>query len=219
MHDDDSEFDSPLRGAADKGLLVNKTELGKITGLAQVTIDRAIASGAPVEGKGSRKAGWQINTAKFFAWYWRYKVEDATGDPDVATFDAAKRREKEAQAKLKELQYQRETGKLIPVERAVAIYQEDAGQQRSRLLAIPASIAQDLAHEDDPAEIEAKITDALNDALGDISGDKIDSYLDEPSEGTEYADESSSEDSPENDVRSDDPEDDDGDSQPDPDFG
>lgn len=185
---DDAAF-ARLRGKADRGLVVNKSQLSQMTGLAFVTIDRYIAAGAPVEGKGSRKQGWQINTAKFFGWFWRHKVEEATGDPEAGTFDTAKRREKEAQAKLKELEYKRKTGQLIPIDRAVEIYQEDAGQQRSRLLAIPATLAQELAVEDDPAEVEAKITDALNDALGDISGDKGENYTDEASEGGDYADE------------------------------
>jgi hypothetical protein len=49
------------------------------------------AEGAPIIAKGTRKQGWQINTADFIGWYVRHRVAEVTDDPDAGSYDIAKR--------------------------------------------------------------------------------------------------------------------------------
>src|SRR4051794_20154604 len=83
MAEDDFEFepDEPQTQTA-RGLVVNKSMLSKYCGLSPMTIDKLMADGAPIISKGTRKQGWQINTADFFAWYVRRKVDEVTDDPE-----------------------------------------------------------------------------------------------------------------------------------------
>ena len=59
--------------------------------------------------------------------------------------NAAKQREREAIAGLKELQLQRERGEVITIADAAAVVAREYGVLRSTLLAIPARVAQKLS--------------------------------------------------------------------------
>lgn len=170
------EDETPEGGA---GIVVTKSRLQTITGLAAATVDRAFANGAPVIGKGSRKQGWQINTADFFGWYVRHKVEELTDDPDKLSFEGAKAAKTNAEARLKEMQLARLEGQTITIEEAVALYREEATIIRSQLMAIPGRCAVLLASETDPTVIEAMIADEINIALSNITGDKPDTWTGE----------------------------------------
>ena len=104
MAQDDFEFepdsDEPQQRTT-RGFVVNKSTLAKWSGLSPTTIDKLIADGAPIISKGTRKQGWQINSAAFFEWYWRRKVAEITDDPESGSFDVAKRRDKESQTRLR----------------------------------------------------------------------------------------------------------------------
>src|SRR5437899_1261544 len=112
MSDDDFEFEPE---AATRGDVVNKSRLAHITGLSAMTIDKLFADGAPFVSKGTRKQGWQINTADFFAWHWRRKVAEATDDPDAGSWTVAKLKDKESQTRLRDLQIAKLEGELVPI--------------------------------------------------------------------------------------------------------
>ncbi|MFL9499218.1 hypothetical protein ACJMQP_04090 [Rhodopseudomonas palustris] len=168
------EPDEPAR-VVTRGRIVTKSELSLITGLAVVTIDRMIAEGAPIVAKGgSRKQGWQINTADFVGWYVRHKVAEATGDPDEGGFDVAKRRDKEAQARLREIEIAKREGELVPISDVEAWAAEKFGVVRSRFLAAETQVP-GLSDEQRDA-LKAAISDAFSDVSGFAAdnGDGVD---------------------------------------------
>jgi phage terminase Nu1 subunit (DNA packaging protein) len=148
-----------------RGFVVNKSTLAKWSGLAPATVDKLMADGAPIISKGSRKQGWQINTADFFGWYVRRKVEEVTDDPEAGSFELAKRLDKESQTRLRDLQIAKLEGELIPVADVEQWAAEKYGVVRSRLMAIDTQM--DL-NEDQRETLRT----ALADALADITGYK-----------------------------------------------
>src|SRR5260370_1442375 len=118
-----------------RGFVVNKSKLSEFTGLAPATIDKLLADGAPIISKGTRKQGWQINTADFFQWYWRRKVEELTDDPESGNFELAKRRDKESQTRLRDLQIAKLEGELIPIADVESWVAQNYCVLRSRLFA------------------------------------------------------------------------------------
>lgn len=160
-----------------RGMLVNKSELSKFCGLAPMTLDKLFADGAPYVSKGSRKQGWKVNTADFFGWYVARKIAEVTDDPDAGSFDIAKTRDKEAQARLRELQIAEKEGTLIPVDEVVAFVGDMLGVVRSRFLAVESQVI-GLT----PEQKDAMKT-AIADAFADVSGDKREDWTDdEPSD-------------------------------------
>jgi phage terminase Nu1 subunit (DNA packaging protein) len=94
---------------------VNKSTLAKWSGISPTTIDKLLADGGPIISKGTRKQGWQINTADFITWYVRRKVEEVTDDPEAGSFELAKRLDKESQTRLRDLTIAKLEGELVPV--------------------------------------------------------------------------------------------------------
>lgn len=167
--DSDSDFEGEESNASlrpSKGEVVTKSKLARLTGLADATIDRAIADGAPIVGKGTRRQSYQINTADFFGWFWRRKVAEATNDPDAMSFNTAKRRDKEAQARLRELQIAERERELIPVDEVVTFISDKFGVVRSRFLAVESQVTG--LTEEQRCVLKAAIVDAF----ADVSGDK-----------------------------------------------
>jgi phage terminase Nu1 subunit (DNA packaging protein) len=168
--EDDFEFepeapasDDPQQRTA-RGMVLNKSKLAEFTGLSPMTVDRCIADGAPIIGKGTRKQGWQINSAAFFGWYVRRKVEEQTDDPDAGNFDIAKTRDKEAQARLRELQIAEKEGELVPIADVEKWVAESYGVVRSRFLAVESQVP---GLSDDQRD---SLRTALADAFADVSG-------------------------------------------------
>ena len=166
---DDFEFepDEPQQRTA-RGLVVSKSTLAKWSGLSPMTIDKLLADDAPIISKGTRKQGWQINTADFFDWFWRRKVEQVTDDPEAGNFDVAKRRDKESQTRLRDLQIAKLEGELIPVVDVERWAGEKYGVVRSRLLAMETQM--DL-RDDQRDALRTALTDALTDITGYASDD------------------------------------------------
>lgn len=183
---DDFDFDSDAPapvGHTARGRVVNKSELSLITGLAIVTIDRMVAEGAPIISRGgSRKLGWQINSADFVQWYVRHKIAEATGDPDEASFDAAKRRDKEAQARLRELAIAQKEGELVPIADVEAWAANKFGVIRSRFLSVESQVPGI-----DPDQRDA-LKSAISDALADVSSYRDDNTDDFDDDGEANAD-------------------------------
>ena len=125
--------------------------------------------------KGTRKQGWKINTADFFGWYVARKVAEVTDDPDAGSFDIAKTRDKEAQARLRELQIAEKEDSLIPVDEVVAYVGNMLGVVRSRFLAVESQVI-GLTPEQKDA-----LKEAIADAFADVSGDKREDWTDDES--------------------------------------
>ncbi|WP_027521754.1 terminase small subunit [Bradyrhizobium sp. Ec3.3] len=172
---DDFEFEPDDAAQPSRGMLVNKSELSKFCGLSQPTLDKLFADGAPYVSKGTRKQGWKINTADFFGWYVARKVSEVTDDPDAGSFDSAKTRDKEAQARLRELQIAEKESTLIPVDEVVAYVGNMLGVVRSRFLAVESQVI-GLTPEQKDA-----LKEAVADAFADVSGDKREDWTDDES--------------------------------------
>ena len=139
--DQDFEFEPEEQPpTAARGLVVTKSKLAEITGFAPITIDKHVAAGAPVIAKGTRKQGWQIDTAAYIGWVIRTKVKDATGDPEAASFEVEKRLDKKAQRRLRELEIAERERALIPVDDVVKWAGEKYGVVRSRSFAMQSQL-------------------------------------------------------------------------------
>ncbi len=166
--DGEPDGDEPQQRTA-RGFVVNKSTLAKWSGISPTTVDKLIADGAPIISKGTRKQGWQINTADFFGWYWRRKVEELTDDPVSGNFELAKRRDKESQTRLRDLQIAKLEGELIPIVDVERWVGEKYGVTRSRFLAVESQVPG--LDEDQRDALRTALTDALADLSGGYRAD------------------------------------------------
>jgi len=162
------EFDS---GSGSRGEICNKSRIQKMFGLAPLTLDRYVKEGAPVISRGSRRQGWKIDSAAMFKWCIDYAI-GRTGKGSV--FDVAKTREKEATAKLKEIQIAERERELICIDDVVNFYSEELSVVRQRMLQIPTQIS------GITAEQLLELQEAITDALAALSGDKRETWKGEP---------------------------------------
>lgn len=160
------------------GVVFTKNKLAKVIGMAPMTLEKMIRDGMPVKAKGSRTTAWEMNSADCIDWLRKRDIQLATGDEEALSFDAAKRRDKEAQAKLRELQIGEREGKLIEVTRVVDYMGKMLGAVRSRIFAVRGQVPGLTAEQED------QLNDALVDALTELSGDTADDWL-EGDVGTE----------------------------------
>lgn len=173
MNDEDDEWleggstRDKIGEAGAKGRDVTKSELSKLIGLTLPTIEKAIREGAPVQSRGAGREGWRVNTAAFFGWYWRHKVAKATASADL---DDAKLRDKEAQARLRELNIAQKEGSLIPLDEVTAFIGAKFGVVRSRFLSVETQV---LGLTDDQRE---QLHNAIIDALTDVSTDPMEDW-------------------------------------------
>jgi phage terminase Nu1 subunit (DNA packaging protein) len=153
--------------ASGAGEVVTKSALAKLSGLSLGTIDRAIAEGAPVIAKGTRRLGWQINSARFMEWY----VARQCGAVELDETGAAQLRHMLAVADSKELKRDTMRREIVSVDDVLIVMGEEAAPIRKVLNAIPAAIAAAVAAESDASVVESLLEDAVNDALIKLSAD------------------------------------------------
>lgn len=158
-----------------KGVVVSKSRLSAVLGPSIKSIDRWIREGAPVISRGTTRQGWRINTAAFFEWVRAYDVKMATGDDDHLSFEKAKAREKEAQARLKEDELQVRRGKLVSLDDVVAGYRDEVETLKARLLLIPLQATSD-------PDVQQAVRAEIIDALADLSNSARLGRDDAPSE-------------------------------------
>lgn len=180
----DDWLDEPLDGPEEaggaseshSGIVVTKMKLSTITGLAAVTLDKAFAAGAPVIAKGNRKQGWQINTAAFFAWYTRWKIDSVAGTAGKVDFETAKTRKAVADAERVEMSNERIRSNTITIDEAVAVYREEATVIRSQLMAIPGRVATMGHAAKTPLELEMLVRDEIDIALQNLTSDSHEAW-------------------------------------------
>lgn len=164
MTDDTQENFDWLEGGdapAGKGQIVNKAQCLKFFGVNGATFDRWIKAGAPVISKGTKKQGYQLNSSALWEWHWRWKVANATGgdNAEVIGFETAKRRDKTAQAQLRELQVRQRSGELIEMEEARQTINAGFGELRNRVIALATQVPTLTPEQRD--QLDAAINDAL----------------------------------------------------------
>jgi phage terminase Nu1 subunit (DNA packaging protein) len=183
--DDWLNDDAPDVTTGGVGDVVTKQKLAQLFGLSGASIDKAFANGAPVIAKGNKKQGWQINSAAFFAWYTRWKVESVTGDPDAMDFEKAKTRVQIATAERIERENRKKERELVPIADVITVLAEEASNVRSHLMTVPGRLAVTVAAESDPVACEALIQDEINLALANITSDNAEGWTDDDADGTD----------------------------------
>lgn len=88
-----------------------------------------------------------------------------------ATEAAAKRHKESFAAHLRQLQYDRELGRVVAIDDVVAIVAAEYGKVRSRLLNIPARVAPRVAPLRSPEEIKALLDEEVAQALEELTFD------------------------------------------------
>jgi phage terminase Nu1 subunit (DNA packaging protein) len=143
---------------------VSKLELARLLGVGTETVDRCIREGAPVVQRGSRKVPWRINTAEFITWKIRREVQAASGDPEAISLNSARAEDTKARAELRRFELAKLRNLTLTREDATAIYREQVGEFRARLMELPGQI---------PNATEAQYRaaeEAINLALAEFSG-------------------------------------------------
>jgi len=182
----DAEEPETEEAAPVRGEIVSKVRMGAILGIARMTMDRIVKDGCPVVTRGNRSGQiWKLNTAAVIDWLRKRDVALATGHPDAASFDVAKLRDKEAQARLRELQIAEREGALVESAKVIDWIKRSFGDVRSRVLAIESQVAGLTDEQRD------QLKTALHDALGDLSDEKADGWNDGPIASGEHADDDS----------------------------
>src|SRR6185436_14116833 len=131
--------------------------------------------------KGSRKIGWRINLAKAHHWIVRSKIEQETGSPEAGGYEAAKRRDKEEQARARKLANDIKARESIPVQEVVDWCAEKTGILRSRLMSLPTEISGLSPEQRD------ELTSAIHDMLSGLSGAQLEDWKGDASEDSEEA--------------------------------
>jgi hypothetical protein len=91
-------------------------------------------------------------------------VEEQTDDPEAGNFDIAKTRDKEAQARLRELQIAEKEDELVPVADVELWAAQKYGVVRSRFLAVESQVPGLTDDQKDALRV------AIADAFADVSG-------------------------------------------------
>lgn len=154
-------------GKKGRGWVVNKSQLSSVLGRPMTFIDRLIRAGAPVLKRGaSQRDVWEFNTADFVEFVVRDALERAGLGQGELSYEVARRREKDAQAKLRELDLQERQGIVVNIESIRPRIRDAFTNTRSRMLAVSSQVI-GLTHQQ-----QRQLEDAINDALAELSDPK-----------------------------------------------
>lgn len=141
---------------------VNRASMLELLNMSAARFDRLVRDGAPIS---QSSVGIEVNVADFVEFMVKDAVKRATGGPgsEELTYDAAKRKDKAAQARMRELDLAKVEGEMVDVEDVRPIVREVFATVRSRMLAVRSQII-GLS-----PEKAREVDDAINDALTDLS--------------------------------------------------
>lgn len=158
---DATENEEPLSA---RGENVPKLRMVEILGCARATFDAMIKDGCPFVAKGGRAGQrWIVNTAEVIEWLRRRDVALATGNPSAANLDQAKHRDKEAQARLREIQIAQKEGELLPVATFISWAKKKFADIRARIQSFESQLT-GITNEQ-----SEQIQQAVQDLLKDLS--------------------------------------------------
>lgn len=153
-------------------MLVNRIKLADVLGCSLPTVDKYMAEGAPyIDRPGEKgKTQWAIDTGDVIQWL----IARASGQEGAKTneMDAMLLRERTAIVGLKELELGRQQKVLIHVDEVAEVVNEQFAVVKSRIMALPARLTQQLAVEDDPIKVRQILKDEVFDVLESIAGDE-----------------------------------------------
>lgn len=154
------------------GKEVNQTELSHILDVSVVTLRAWEKEGMPAVAKASRGKAATYNTADVIKWCeQRLIARYATTADDAETIseEEGKRRKVVAEAQLAELRLAVELGALVEIEAVGEEVDAVLVRVRSRLLAIPGTLALTLTNEPDPVVVRERVFDEVSGALNELS--------------------------------------------------
>lgn len=128
------------------GLLVTRASMQDLFGFTKKVFDGLLKEGAPAELGTHRHQGHRYNTKNFLQWLRLRDVRVVTGETgDLEDgFDSAKRREKDANATLKEFQILERQGLLVPLQKIVEKIGPKLDVFRQGIYAMPHRVSQDI---------------------------------------------------------------------------
>jgi hypothetical protein len=146
-----------------------KSQICSLLRISGGMFDRLMRDGAPFIQRGAKQqSSWKIDAADFV----RFMLEDAVrkaghsrpsaGDGTMS-LDEAKRKDKEVQANIRELDLLKLQGEQVDIEDARKVLREVFAVTRSRLMSVPAQVA-GLSNNQ-----QTDLEEAMNDALAELS--------------------------------------------------
>jgi len=153
-----------------RGRDVGRKEAAEIFGVDQKTIDRWKERGCPVFGVTENGRGTLYNTAAMADWRVEVAREEATPSASLEDFETSRARKMAAEADMAEIERDRQRGDLVPLDAVMAATRHDYSVVRSRLTALPGSLAASI-DPDRAVEIEPIISDGVNDILRELRDD------------------------------------------------
>jgi len=117
---------------------LSKIDLAAALGVSTQTLDQWLGRGMPYVSKpGTGSRSYQFNLSDVLRWRLDYEREQIDADTDETDIEEAKRRRAVAEARIAEMQADREAGRLLAREDVDAAVVGAFARVRARLLAIP----------------------------------------------------------------------------------
>ncbi len=161
-----------------KGLIVTRTELADIFGVAMTTVDNWVRRGLPVIQRGTKGKAWQFNTSDVASWLERRAIE-RTETEDFGDEKALRRRKLAAEAQKIELELARARGDLVPLNQLERALANTFAELKTNLRTVPSRVATSLIGEESETRIKSVILAEVDQAL-EVLGDF---NLEEPDDG------------------------------------
>lgn len=157
--------------ASAAGKTVNQAELALLFGVSVVTLRSWERMGMPVAEKGGSGRAYTYDTAAVLRWREQQLLASAFGDAKAIDFEEAKRRKMVAEAKLAEIEHDRQVGLVVLVEDALAGVMAEYTIVRNKLLGLGAKIAPRVFALRSPEEAKAVIDREVFQALEELTDD------------------------------------------------
>lgn len=160
---------APSTPPSDK--LLTRRELAEVLGVHMMTVTKFEQSGMPIAERGGRGRASRYREVEVRAWL-RGREEARSADGTVDLVRERARRER-AQAELTEQTLKVRARVLLPSEEVERVWSTRLTALRTRLLAMPVMLADQLARAaalEGPAGVERQLTVAINEALRELAG-------------------------------------------------
>jgi len=141
--------------------------------------------GMPIVGRGEYD---MVACVQWYIGYLKEQIDRARKGDE--TEQQARARLIKATANLRELEYAREQGKLIPVDVVRLLWERITIAFKNKILSLPSKLPQRLIVCRDLGEMKAILESELHEALGELSSKEIDVSTPEESQGSDTRDDS-----------------------------
>ena len=151
-------------------------EACEVLGYTRVTLRKWIGEGCPAQkidpGKGPTSIEYRIDCGEVMRWREARAVASIEKTMDQMDTEEAKRRKLSAEAALVELELAEQRGEVLRIEPILKRFGETLANVRAKMLAIPSSLAPQLAYSE-PAAARVLLDAAVAEALRELSGFRI----------------------------------------------